>query len=117
MLNSKNFGETSLVEIREMMANKGLAIGQFAHEKEEESDVVDTTNLSPDKLALLDRPISDLNLSVRARKCMTRLGLTTIGELVRKSMDDLLECKNFGVTSLTEVREKLEQVDLKLRGE
>ena len=117
LLGSKNFGETSLVEIREMMANKGLSIGQFAHEKEVETDVVDTSNLSPDKLALLDRPMSDLNLSVRARKCMTRLGLTTIGELVRKSMDDLLECKNFGVTSLTEVREKLDQAGLKLRGE
>ena len=61
--------------------------------------------------------MSDLNLSVRARKCMTRLGLTTIGELIRKSADDLLECKNFGVTSLTEVREKLTQAGLSLRGE
>ena len=61
---------------------------------------------------MLDRPISDLNLSVRARKCMVRLGLTTIGELVRKTGDDLLECKNFGVTSLNEVRDKLTQYSL-----
>ena len=65
----------------------------------------------------MERPISDLNLSVRARKCMTRLGLTTIGELIRKSADDLLECKNFGVTSLTEIREKLVEFNLSLRGE
>ena len=38
---------------------------------------------------------------------MVRLGLNTIGELVRQTGDDLLECKNFGVTSLNEVREKL----------
>ena len=38
---------------------------------------------------------------------MVRLGLTTVGELVRRTPDDLLECKNFGVTSLNEVREKL----------
>ena len=63
--------------------------------------------MSADEQALLDRPIADLNLSVRARKCMIRLGLTTIGELVRRTGDDLLECKNFGVTSLNEVREKL----------
>ncbi len=63
--------------------------------------------LSADERALLDRPIADLNLSVRARKCMVRLGMTTIGELVRRTGDDLLECKNFGVTSLNEVREKL----------
>ncbi len=117
LLNSKNFGETSLVEIREMMANKGLMIGQFSNQKDDETETVDTSHLSPDEQALLDRPMSDLNLSVRARKCMTRLGLTTIGELVRKSADDLLECKNFGVTSLTEIREKLVQAGLKLRGE
>lgn len=117
LLNSKNFGETSLVEIREMMANKGLMIGQFAHGKEEETEPLDLSTLSPDEQAFLERPISDLNLSVRARKCMTRLGLTTIGELIRKTGDDLLECKNFGVTSLTEIREKLAQVGLKLRGD
>lgn len=116
LLNSKNFGETSLVEIREMMGNKGLMIGQFAHQKDDE-EPIDLSHLSPDEQALLDRPMSDLNLSVRARKCMTRLGLTTIGELIRKTQDDLLECKNFGVTSLTEVREKLDQVGLRLRGE
>ena len=49
--------------------------------------------MSPDEQALLERPISDLNLSVRARKCMVRLGLNTIGELVRKTGDDLLECR------------------------
>lgn len=117
LLASKNFGETSLVEIREMMANKGLRIGQFAHEGEIELEPLDTSLMSPDEQALLERPMSDLNLSVRARKCMTRLGLTTIGELVRKSQDDLLECKNFGVTSLNEIREKLQQTGLKLRGE
>jgi DNA-directed RNA polymerase subunit alpha len=117
LLNSKNFGETSLVEIREMMTNKGLMIGQFAHQKDETDEPVDTSQYSPEEQMLLDRPMSDLNLSVRARKCMTRLGLATIGELVRKSQDDLLECKNFGVTSLTEVREKLVQVNLSLRGE
>ena len=63
--------------------------------------------MSPDEQALLDRPIADLNLSVRARKCMIRLGINTIGELVRRTGDELLECKNFGVTSLNEVREKL----------
>jgi DNA-directed RNA polymerase subunit alpha len=48
---------------------------------------------------------------------MVRLQLSSIGELVRKSADDLLECKNFGVTSLNEVREKLTIMGLKLRGD
>jgi DNA-directed RNA polymerase subunit alpha len=117
LLASKNFGETSLVEIREMLDAKGLELGQFAHERPEPEPQQDFTSMSPDEQAMLDRPIADLNLSVRARKCMVRLGLNTIGELLRKSADDLLECKNFGVTSLNEVREKLTIQGLKLRGE
>jgi DNA-directed RNA polymerase subunit alpha len=73
--------------------------------------------MSPDEQALLERPIADLNLSVRARKCMVRLGINTIGELIRKTGDDMLECKNFGVTSLNEVREKLAALGLKMRGD
>ncbi|MDA8745574.1 tetratricopeptide repeat protein [Rubripirellula amarantea] len=117
LLSSKNFGETSLVEIREMLTSKGLSLGQFAHEKKSSDPPIDTSHMSPDEQALLDRPISDLNLSVRARKCMNRLQLNTIGELIRKTGDDMLECKNFGVTSLNEVREKLSDLGLKMRGD
>jgi len=45
------------------------------------------------------------------------LGINTIGELIRKTGDDMLECKNFGVTSLNEVREKLAVLGLKMRGD
>jgi DNA-directed RNA polymerase subunit alpha len=117
LLASKNFGETSLVEISEMLHSKGLELGQFATEKPVAEPVLDIGTMSPDEQALLERPISELNLSVRARKCMARLGLTLIGELVRKSGDDLLECKNFGVTSLNEVRERLGPMGIKLRGD
>ena len=117
LLASKNFGETSLVEIRDMLTSKGLDLGQFAYEKTDPEPTLDVSNMSPDEQALLERPIADLNLSVRARKCMVRLGMNTIGELVRRSGDDLLECKNFGVTSLNEVRDKLTKFDIKLRGD
>ncbi|MDE0939310.1 MAG: hypothetical protein OSA43_05065 [Pirellulales bacterium] len=48
---------------------------------------------------------------------MVRLGINTIGELLRRTGDELLECKNFGVTSLREVREKLGPIELRLRGD
>ena len=48
---------------------------------------------------------------------MIRLAINTMGDLVRRTGDNLLECKNFGVTSLNEVREKLTVLGLKLRGE
>ena len=117
LLASKNFGETSLVEIREMLALKGLKLGLFAQEKQA-PDTFDVSALSPETQMALDRPVTDLNLSVRARKCMNRLNLQTIGELIRKTADEMLECKNFGVTSLNEIREKLHSTfNLKLRGE
>jgi DNA-directed RNA polymerase subunit alpha len=117
LLNSKNFGETSLVEIREMLTSKGLELGQFADEAREPEPIIEPESMSPDEIALLERPMADLNLSVRARKCMVRLGIATVGELLRRTGDDLLECKNFGVTSLNEVREKLTAHGLKLRGD
>lgn len=117
LLASKNFGETSLVEIKEMMSSKGLQLGQFAGEKRVPDVSFEPEVMSPDEQALLNKPIADLNLSVRARKCMIRLGISTIGELLRRTQDELLECKNFGVTSLNEVREKLTMHGLKLRGD
>jgi DNA-directed RNA polymerase subunit alpha len=117
LLASKNFGETSLVEIREMMVAKGLDIGQFATDRSPAELGFDLTTLSADEQALLNKPVAELNLSVRARKCMIRLGIATVGELVRRTGDELLECKNFGVTSLNEVREKMAVHGLKLRGE
>ena len=67
--------------------------------------------------AKLNVPVTELNLSVRARKCMNRLGIATLVELVHRSADELLEAKNFGMTSLNEVREKLRQLGLNLRGD
>jgi DNA-directed RNA polymerase subunit alpha len=116
LLSSKNFGETSLGEIKDMLASKGLRLGQLAQERHA-AEIFEPETLSADEQAMLARPIAELNLSVRARKCMIRLAINTISELVRRTGDDLLECKNFGVTSLNEVREKLAALGLKLRGE
>lgn len=117
LLASKNFGETSLVEIRDVLAAKGLELGALAHEKPQPDVPYAPESLSDDERAMHDRPIHDLGLSVRSRKCMVRLGINTIGELLRRTGDELLECKNFGVTSLREVHEKLGPMGLRLRGD
>ena len=117
LLSGKNFGETSLIEIRELMRQHQLEIGQNLHDKFEESATPQMQDLSPQEQAVLAQPVSDLNLSVRARKCMNRLGIATIGELCSRTPDELLSAKNFGVTSLNEVRAKLTEMDLKLRND
>jgi DNA-directed RNA polymerase subunit alpha len=118
LLASKNFGETSLEEIKNIMTAKGLRIGQSLEQGQQyEFRYRPQSNLSPEEQAVLNKPVSDLNLSVRARKCMNRLGITTLGDLCQRTSDELLEAKNFGVTSLNEVKEKLTQYNLKLRGD
>ena len=118
LLASKNFGETSLHEIKEMLTMKGLHLGQGLESKPKRIQFqINPEELTPEEQAMYSRPVSDLNFSVRARKCMNRLGITTIGELVAHSGDELLESKNFGVTSLVEVRDKLTGIDMKLRGD
>ena len=117
ILASKNFGETSLVEIKEMLSSKGLTLGQIAAPVAAEVAEPEVIEPSEDQQEIHGLPIAELNLSVRARKCTTKLGIATIGDLVRRTAEDLLECKNFGVTSLNEVREKLTEKGLKLRGD
>src|SRR5579884_1656769 len=118
LLSSKNFGETSLNEIKDMMAGKGLRLGQSIEEgAQQDVRFRAQQQFSEQEQALLSKPVSDLNLSVRARKCMNRLGINTVGELVSRTADELLESKNFGMTSLSEVREKLGQLGLTLRGD
>lgn len=117
LLSGKNFGETSLHEIRDLLASHGLRIGQNMHKAKQQELVQETQNLSPQEQALLNKPVSELNLSVRSRKCMTRLGLTTIGQVVQRTPDELLSSRNFGVTSLNEIRAKLAEVNLKLRND
>src|SRR5207237_8615204 len=105
LLSSKNFGETSLGEIKEMMTSKGLRLGQSLEEGAQyEVRYRPQQQMTEQEKAVLNKPVSDLNLSVRARKCMNRLGINTLGELVQRSADELLESKNFGMTSLNEVR-------------
>ncbi len=116
LLGSKNFGETSLVEIKEILQQKGLKLGMYSTEKQP-VETVEAQQLSPEEQSVLARDVADLKLSVRARKCMNRLNIHTIGELVKRSADELLECKNFGVTSLKEIREKLVDFNIKLRGD
>jgi DNA-directed RNA polymerase subunit alpha len=118
LLSSKNFGETSLQEIKEMMTSKGLRLGQSLEEgAHNEMRYRPQQALSEQEQAVLNKLVTDLNLSVRARKCMNRLGINTLGDLVNRTADELLESKNFGMTSLNEVREKLQQYGLSLRGD
>jgi DNA-directed RNA polymerase subunit alpha len=74
-------------------------------------DVSSSTSGSPD----YDLPIEDLDLSERPRNCLKRAQINSVGELVEKTVDDLLAITNFGQKSLDEVIQKLDERGLSLR--
>jgi DNA-directed RNA polymerase subunit alpha len=74
-------------------------------------DTGTTTSGSPD----LDLRIEELDLSERPRNCLKRAQINTIGELVERTMDDLLAITNFGQKSADEVVQRLDERGLSLR--
>lgn len=64
---------------------------------------------------ILEMPIEELGLSVRSYNCLKRAGIDTVGELTRKTEEDMMKVRNLGKKSLQEVKEKLAQLGLSLR--
>jgi DNA-directed RNA polymerase subunit alpha len=62
----------------------------------------------------LNLTLADLKLSVRASNCLESENINTVRDLVRRNEDQLLEVRNFGETTLHEVREKLNELGLRL---
>ena len=116
LLSYKNFGETSLVEIKTMLASKGLRLGQGLEGQYSRvrKEIYDQLRGRASE-AVLGKPISVLDLSVRARKALQFLGIQTIGDLATRTEAELMGVKNFGQTSLTEIDEKLSDFQLGLR--
>ncbi len=67
--------------------------------------------------ATLNMNIEDLELSSRSLNCLKKAGIKTVGELIAYSEEELMKFKNFGTKSLVEVREKLSEYKLALKGE
>jgi len=63
---------------------------------------------------ILNTPVEELELSVRSSNCLKNANIKTIGELIRKTEDDITKTRNFGKKSLTEIKEKLKEWNLSL---
>jgi len=114
LLAHKNFGETSLREVKQLLASKGLRLGQALEEQRSsgEHDLLGQVQGDP---AVLNKPVSELQLSVRARRALERLNIQTLGELASRTEAELLSVKNFGQTSLNEIKQRLAEYGLSLR--
>jgi len=114
----KNFGDASLDEIKAMLAQRGLRLGQAIEEQQDQAKQQVYQQLKEESGgddSMLERSVADLDLSVRARKALALLNIQTIGDLCVKTEAELMGVKNFGVTSLNEIKEKLEENGLALR--
>lgn len=123
LLSYKNFGETSLTEIKEILKNKGLRLGMTADElmskdlgEATEPVVRPEEQPDPNSPDPTRRPITELDLSVRSRRIVDLLKIRTIGDLAQKTEAELLACPNFGQTSLNEIKTKLDELGMSLRG-
>lgn len=116
LMSSKNFGESSLVEIKTMLATKGLKLGQGLEDAHRAARRALMDRLKgTGQEAVLGKPVSDLQLSVRARKALQLLNIETIGDLASRTEAELMGVKNFGQTSLDEVKLRLNDLGLGLR--
>jgi DNA-directed RNA polymerase subunit alpha len=95
----------TLGELMGLFAGVGEGVGL------ELGDVISAEASSPD----LDLPIEALDLSERPRNCLRRAQIATVGELVTRTEEDLLNITNFGQKSLEEVVAKLDEMGLSLR--
>ncbi len=114
LLSYKNFGETSLNEIKALLAQKAMRLGQAADESKSavRRAIPVAGNVAPE---ILSKNVADLELSVRSRKALQRLNINLLAELAARTEDELLGCKNFGQTSLNEIKQQLATFGLTLR--
>jgi len=64
--------------------------------------------------AILNMHVEELELSVRSSNCLKNANIRTIGELTKKTEDDIAKTRNFGKKSLAEIKEKLQEWNLTL---
>ena len=113
LLSFKNFGETSLREVKCILESKNLQLGMALEDKQLQT--VDVPERSPEDQGILNKSVDDMQLSVRSKKCLQKLNIRTLGELTRTTEAELLGCKNFGVTSLNEIKRTLSNFGFSLR--
>lgn len=92
-----------------------MYLGMALEDKQFPAEPMDNDSVTVENKELLTKPVDDLQLSVRSRKCLQRLNIHTIGDLVRKTEAELLGCNNFGVTSANEIKKALGNFALSLR--
>lgn len=111
LLSYKNFGETSLTEITNILNQKGLRLGQAVDEMKHNDIFIDDPSVNEDNLST---PISEMDISKHCKKVVEKMGIQTIGELVSKTETELLEYKGFKQADIDEINDQFDKLGLEL---
>lgn len=140
LLSYKNFGETSLAEIKEILSSKGLHLGMslgrdedarmarekaisimFGPQKQGGPGLLGGT-AKPGLGSPLDgdpetfgKPVGDIPFSMRIKRALAFLNVNTLGDLAQKAESDFLGIKNFGQTSMDELKKKIAEFGVTLK--
>jgi len=114
LLSYKNFGETSLKEIKAILSSKNLQLGTAVEEPQAQKEETILEAAAEDQ-SIQAKSIDEVQFSVRAKKCLQKLNIKILGDLTNKTEAELLGVKNFGVTSLNEIKKVLTGYGLSLR--
>lgn len=102
------------VSLGAKILSKHLSLFVNLTEQVDEVEITDERQ-EEDRERLLDMTIEELDLSVRSYNCLKRAGINTVGELVRKTEEEMMKVRNLGKKSLAEIKEKLAELGLSLR--
>jgi len=83
-------------------------------EAEPETQAGEGISEDPELMKTLSRPVEELELSVRAANCLKAAGVRTLGELVTRTENEMLQFHNFGKKSLDEIKSILDTMGLSL---
>ena len=110
----------SAIAPRDALASAGKTLVELfglARELNVEAEGIDIGPSPVDEQLAADLalPVEDLQLTVRSYNCLKREGIHTVGELISRSEQDLLDIRNFGAKSIDEVKAKLVEMGLSLK--
>ncbi|NUN48853.1 MAG: tetratricopeptide repeat protein [Candidatus Brocadiae bacterium] len=119
LMTMRNFGETSLKEIKELLQQKGLRLARPGETGIDAANPPEIPSPLPTqgkpKEDVLQKPVAEFEWSARAKKALESLGVSVLADLTLRSEKELLGIKNFGTTSLNEIKQKLAQYGLSLK--
>jgi len=116
LLGLPNFGRTSLRELKELLAARGLSLSSGGGGAGPTPVAVPAVAGASSE-ETLKRNLSEFEWSGRIRKLIEKLSLVTVGDLAALSETDLLKNKNLGMTSIKEIQRKLSELGLAMREE